>query len=87
MSVELTFVELMKLNFRLPFLKQQDHHWWIKIYTSTPICTYYFGPFDNRKEAKKHQSGYVEDLVGENAQGIKVETKRCQPESLTVCEE
>lgn len=77
----------MKLPFRLPFLRDQDNHWWVKIYTSTPRCTYYFGPFDSKKEAKIHQNSYVEDLVREKAQGITVETKRCQPESLTICEE
>jgi hypothetical protein len=79
----------MKLPFGLPFLNKQDNHWWIKIDTSTPPCTYYFGPFDSKKEAKIHQSGYVEDLIQENAQGIVVKTKWCLrlPESLTICEE
>jgi hypothetical protein len=77
----------MKLSFSLPFLKQQNNHWWIKIYTSTPLCTYYFGPFNSKEEARIHQNGYVEDLIQEKAQGITVETKRCQPESLTICEE
>jgi Domain of unknown function (DUF1816) len=69
---------------RLPFLTQPNYHWWIKISTTTPCCTYYFGPFDDREEAKIYQPGYVEDLVEEKAQGIKVETKRCQPQWLTI---
>jgi hypothetical protein len=35
----------MKLTFPLPFLRKQNNHWWLKIHTSTPSCTYYFGPF------------------------------------------
>lgn len=79
----------MKLPFSLPFLSKQNNHWWIKIDTSAPSCTYYFGPFNSKKEANIHQPGYVEDLVREKAQGISVETKRClhSPESLTICEE
>lgn len=77
----------MNLSFPLPFLEEQDNHWWIKISTATPDCTYYFGPFESKREAKSHQNGYVEDLVRERAQGITVETKWCQPESLTRGEE
>jgi hypothetical protein len=65
----------MKLPFGIPFVRLPNNHWWIKIYTSEPPCTYYFGPFDSKKEAKIHQSGYIEDLVREKAQGITVETK------------
>ncbi len=55
-----------------------------KISTTIPCCTYYFGPFDDLKEAKINQPGYVEDLIEEKAQGIKVEIKRCQPQLLTI---
>lgn len=79
----------MKLPFSLHFLSKQNNHWWIKIDTSVPSCTYYFGPFNSKKEAKIHQSGYVEDLIEEKARGIAVETKWCLrlPKSLTICEE
>lgn len=69
---------------RLPFLRQQNYPWWIEISTTIPCCTYYFGPFDDLKEAEINQPGYVEDLIEEKAQGIKVETKRCQPQLLTI---
>jgi hypothetical protein len=79
----------MKLTFPLPFLRKQNNHWWLKIHTSTPSCTYYFGPFESKMEAKIHQPGYVEDLVREKAQGIAVKTKWCllPPKSLTICKE
>ncbi|MGL5941920.1 MAG: DUF1816 domain-containing protein [Waterburya sp.] len=79
----------MKLPFPLSFLRKLNNHWWVKIYTSTPCCTYYFGPFDSKREAKIYQPGYVEDLVQEKAQGIKVETKWVLnlPKSLTIVKE
>lgn len=57
--------------------------WWVEIVTETPRCTYYFGPFTNRNEAEVAQSGYIEDLEKEGAQGIKVVVKRCKPINLT----
>jgi hypothetical protein len=74
---------------KLPFLRLLNNHWWIKIYTSMPSCTYYFGPFDSQREAKIHQPGYVEDLVREKARGITVETKWFLnlPKSLTIFKE
>jgi hypothetical protein len=61
--------------------------WWIEIKTTLPSCIYFFGPFDNFKEAKGLQDGYIEDLVAEKAFGITVEIKQCQPDLLTVFEE
>ncbi len=58
--------------------------YWIEIVTDKPICTYYFGPFLTRKEANLAQSGFIEDLETENAKVTKVETKRCQPQELTI---
>ena len=58
--------------------------WWIEISTSQPNCLYYFGPFANSKEAERLMAGYVEDLEGESAQGIKTKIKRCKPDKLTV---
>ena len=61
--------------------------WWIEIKTTLPSCIYFFGPFDNFKEARGLQDGYIEDLVTEKAFGITVEIKQCQPNLLTVFEE
>ena len=58
--------------------------WWVKIHTQTPDCIYYFGPFDTGKEAKRSQSGYVEDLMNEKAQGITVELTQTHPQELTI---
>jgi hypothetical protein len=61
--------------------------WWVKIATENPRCTYYFGPFFNESEAAHHQTGYIEDLESENAQGIKVSIERCKPKELTIFDE
>lgn len=59
--------------------------WWLEIHTQQPSCTYYFGPFLSQKEAFDAQSGYIEDLKNEGAQGIVVKVKRCQqPTELTI---
>ncbi len=58
--------------------------YWVEITTDVPRCTYYFGPFIGKQEAKASQSGYVEDLQQESAQGIKVSVKRCKPHDLTI---
>lgn len=61
--------------------------YWAEITTDTPRCTYYFGPFLSKQEAISAQNGYVEDLMGEEAQGIKVLIKRCKPKQLTIFDE
>ncbi|GAB4544470.1 MAG: hypothetical protein Tsb0014_38480 [Pleurocapsa sp.] len=61
--------------------------YWIKVTTTNPSCTYYFGPFLTFKEAQSTQPGFVEDLESENAQEIKAEIKRCQPQELTIFDE
>jgi len=66
---------------------QRATPWWVEIATETPDCTYYFGPFDSAKEAQLNQSGYIEDLEQEGAQGIAVRLEQCQPKILTICEE
>ena len=58
--------------------------WWVKVKTNSPRCTYYFGPFLNRRQAENEKPGYVEDLQFECAQGIEASTKRCKPVKLTV---
>ncbi len=62
-------------------------HWWVEIQTKNPQCIYYFGPFESTEEARASQDGYLEDLRLEQAQGITVEIKKCQPEHLTICSE
>ncbi|HEY9895703.1 MAG TPA: DUF1816 domain-containing protein [Candidatus Sericytochromatia bacterium] len=61
--------------------------WWVEVITETPNCTYYFGPFLSAKDATAAQSGYVEDLEQEGAQGIKVALKRFKPTMLTVADD
>lgn len=67
-------------------LRKPQLPWWLEIRTKIPPCTYYFGPFDSFKEAKVSRHGYIEDLIGEKAQGITVKLKRCQPQMLTISE-
>ncbi len=57
---------------------------WVKINTTIPQCTYYFGPFDTFEEAEKCKKGYIEDLIEEGASGINVSIKKCQPQVLTI---
>ena len=61
--------------------------YWVEIETVKPSCTYYFGPFLTFKEAESARVGYVEDLTQEDAVGIVVKIKRCQPTELTVIKE
>ncbi|MBD1912152.1 MULTISPECIES: DUF1816 domain-containing protein [unclassified Leptolyngbya] len=61
--------------------------WWVEVITESPRCTYYFGPFASSEEANASKQGYVDDLVQEGAQGIKVAIKRCKPRKLTVSDE
>jgi Domain of unknown function (DUF1816) len=61
--------------------------WWVEITTAKPHCVYYFGPFTSAVEADNAKAGYVEDLEGESAQGIRVNIKRCKPTEITIdCE-
>lgn len=61
--------------------------WWVEVKTSSPPCTYYFGPFLTAKEAEVDRAGYMEDLEDEGAQGISVAVKRCKPLALTISED
>lgn len=61
--------------------------YWTEITTDSPRCTYYFGPFLSKQEAISSQNGYIEDLKGEKAQGLKVVVKRCKPKQLTIFDE
>lgn len=61
--------------------------YWVEIVTDNPRCTYYFGPFLSSNAAEAATEGYLEDLKNEGAQGIKVATKRCKPNDLTIFDE
>ncbi len=61
--------------------------WWIKIQTTIPQCTYYFGPFYSPEEAQIYKAGYLEDLTMEQAEGIFINIKQTQPQILTIFEE
>lgn len=70
----------MKLpKLQVPLIESWKRSWWIKVKTSIPACTYYFGPFDDEQEAKLSQWGYIEDLAREGAQDISVEIQRIRP--------
>ncbi len=58
--------------------------WWIEIFTAKPACLYYFGHFDTLEEAQSSQAGFVQDLMAEGADQIKVQLQLCQPKRLTV---
>ncbi len=58
--------------------------WWVKVSTTQPSCTYYFGPFADRQQASQAKSGYVEDLESESAQIIQTKIERCKPMQLTI---
>jgi hypothetical protein len=60
---------------------------WVEITTSSPRCTYYFGPFASQAGAEDAHFGYLEDLKEEGAQGIKVVIKACKPTTLTIFDE
>jgi hypothetical protein len=67
--------ETLHPNLHLP--------WWVEITTTEPRCVYFFGPFENEQEAQIFKPGYLEDLEGEDAQGISCCIKQCQPQILT----
>lgn len=72
---------------RKPTQNQKDFAWWVEVVTAQPKCTYYFGPFASAEEARRSESGYVEDLEKEGSKGITVQVKWCQPKELTIAEE
>ena len=77
----------VKSLFSLLTFKRYQSPWWVQISTHIPRCIYFFGPFDNSKEAKIFQDGYIEDLIQEKAHGITVEVKQLKPKHLTIFEE
>ena len=94
---EFLFLPMVLWEYDLLTLKQVDQiydwlatgcpprlDWWIKMQTSTPLCTYYFGPFESRLQATYHRQGYIQDLTEEGAGEILTEIKKYQPVVLTV---
>lgn len=69
------------------FVQSFTTPWWVEITTTSPSCTYHFGPFQSNAEAKAAYPGYTEDLNQEGAQGIVVVIKRCKPDVLTICDD
>jgi hypothetical protein len=61
--------------------------WWVKIITTTPSCTYYFGPFNSPLEAQGQEKFYLEDILKEGAKGIKTTIERANPTQLTIFED
>lgn len=80
-------INLFRFPWSFPLIAPSKNPWWVEIRTASPLCTYYFGPFESSAEAELSQNGYIEDLVLEKAQGISVKVKRCCPQQLTVPEE
>ncbi|ERT06244.1 hypothetical protein M595_3798 [Lyngbya aestuarii BL J] len=60
---------------------------WVKIITTDPDCTYYFGPFLTAQDAHFAKVGYVEDIESEGANTYTVFVKRDKPSRLTVAED
>lgn len=65
----------------------QNIDWWLEVYTISPECLYYFGPFESGEEARQHQPGYIEDLHNENAQVIHCKIQQINPQHLTIFQE
>lgn len=59
-------------------------NWWIKVETTKPTATYYFGPFDSASEAQENCHGYIEDLEEEKAEKITYSFELTNPPSLTI---
>ncbi|NEO84823.1 MAG: DUF1816 domain-containing protein [Spirulina sp. SIO3F2] len=68
----------------LKFLEATGKAFWVEVKTTTPSCTYYFGPFANSPDAEIAIPGYVEDLTEEGAQGIQTQVRQMKPEALTI---
>ncbi|MDF5733315.1 MAG: DUF1816 domain-containing protein [Rhizonema sp. PD38] len=82
----MTLLYKLKKDFS-DFLLKPNTSWWVEISTAKPHCIYYFGPFQNLKEAETIYPGYVEDIESEAAQEIVVKINRCNPDVLTVFDE
>lgn len=66
------------------FVDAMKADWWLEVTTTSPHCTYYFGPFLQEDEARNATDGYLHDLESEGAEGITVAVKRCTPAHMTI---
>lgn len=73
-------------HYRTSSQRKIEIPWWVKITTVQPRCVYFFGPFDRESEAIESQSGYIEDLMAEEAQGISIKIEQTSPNALTSIE-
>lgn len=64
--------------------RHRSSQWWLEVATESPVCTYYFGPFDSSLEAESSQSDYLRDLAAEGATIISIKVEQCQPPQLTI---
>ena len=59
--------------------------WWAKVDTSTPLVTYWYGPFLSKRSLKQNLDNFLEDLIEEGSKDIKHSIVRCNKEEpLTV---
>ena len=77
----------LKLPFRLPWFKQHQLSWWLEIQTIKPQCTYYFGPFNSKREAEQARLDYTYELYMEQATGFSFNISQTQPKQLTISAE
>lgn len=75
----------IQIILNLPQLGNGD--WWIEITTTTPQCTYYYGPFQHAQEAEFLKPNYINDLKAEGAEGIRSRLTLCHPAKLTMVDE
>ena len=61
--------------------------WWLEIKTQKPLCTYYFGPFNSKREAEKARLDYTYELYMEQATGFSFNISQTQPKQLTISAE
>ena len=64
--------------------QHRSSEWWLEVATESPVCTYYFGPFDSVLEAESSQSDYLRDLSEEGATVVSIKVEQCQPSQLTI---
>lgn len=85
MTVQQPVQTVTQLMLDIPDVEGSD--WWVEIETTSPHCTYYFGPFDSDQEARDRCPGYLEDLTAEGSHCVNILIKYCQPTALMVLHE
>lgn len=78
------FIRGIAAFFRLFSEKQRAKSWWVRITTTHPEYTYYFGPFERRAIAHQKLPGFVQDLQAENACIAYSGVEWCNPPQLTI---